>query len=628
MTTTLKRLFLLAAAFYLILAPVTYHPDTKLNLAYPTFGGGVWNIYGYLETHKLDVPPLHYPPFHYLLLKLELPLTQLIGGKGFSEWLLVDSTQAVSSPNIFQYNLASKFPLLVLTLLSGWLIYLLVFRESDHEQGALLAAAVWLFNPITLYSVVAMGQNDVVAIFIFLLGLWFYPKRPLVAFLLFGLSGSVKSYPLIWAGIMAMLYPSKSFIKKLFLGGFSVLIYIATLVPFMSSLYFREQVLNSGLVTRFFISSIDLGFGNAVLIVPVLITVILITALLMESGYSLFKASVFILAANFVTLGFSHFNPQWVLWLMPFWAMAIPFIEGDQVGRMTNRMLRFLTIVSFLLVVLLFQDRFLTWGIFSPLNPNLLNLPTIREFLALRFVNVTLYDNVAHSIFAGIGLSLVLFLPKILSLKRDIPLSLPQKIMKFLSKRESLLYKVGGAVVIPLALFAVLFIGGRSLPVVAMSETAVPDKIRFLSVKEIGSVSQPLVIANNFLYRVEVLLKNPNLASHDEFRLEVKDEKGRSLASQTVSGYNVGDPSYFRIDFSPVPDSADKTYFISIENVKVVDGKLAMGFNQEAQKQLIVREYAKQKAGISITSSLTELKRVVLTQPVVIALPIFSLLLL
>lgn len=127
----------------------------------------MWDIYSYIDSHNLDIPDFHYPPAHFWWLKLHYPISKIIAGNGFEHWLAMDSVQANFDSNSFRYNLAVKFPLLVLGLLSGYIIFLIVKRWSDSEIKGKYAALFWYFNPITLYSLVMMGQNDIVAIFLF-----------------------------------------------------------------------------------------------------------------------------------------------------------------------------------------------------------------------------------------------------------------------------------------------------------------------------------------------------------------------------------------------------------------------------------------------------------------------------
>ena len=189
-----------------MIAPFTYHPDTKLVLYYPTLNNEkVWDVYTYLNENKDDASKFHYPPMHYWVLKAELPLVKLVGGNKIVDWIRTGGNIAFRDDQIYLYNLATKFPLILLVLLSGFIIFKTLIKNGYEQKIAKTAAFIWFFNPITLYSAIIMGQNDILAIFPFLLGLYFYYDLPILAFILFGAGGSIKNYPLIWAIILALV---------------------------------------------------------------------------------------------------------------------------------------------------------------------------------------------------------------------------------------------------------------------------------------------------------------------------------------------------------------------------------------------------------------------------------------
>ncbi|MDD4938275.1 MAG: glycosyltransferase 87 family protein, partial [Candidatus Shapirobacteria bacterium] len=259
----MKKILLLAMVFWGLLAPLTYHPDTKLTLRYSALENGkVWDIYSYLATHKLDIPDFHYPPAHYWWLKIHYPISKFIGGSGFDQWLASGSAQAAFNMEVMRYNLAAKFPLLLLGLISGWLIFKIVKRETKDLNKAELAALFWYFNPITLYSLVVMGQNDIVAIFLFLLGIWWIDRWWLMV-LFWGLAAGVKNYPLIWA-IMFLVVQEKKIFKLILKIGSVFLVYLVIMLPWLSKDYFIQAVLNSGLSQRMFIANIPIGFGKEI----------------------------------------------------------------------------------------------------------------------------------------------------------------------------------------------------------------------------------------------------------------------------------------------------------------------------------------------------------------------------
>jgi len=395
----MKKIMLLASILYFTIAPLTYHPDTKLTLYYPTLGNEkVWNIYKYLHENKDDAPPFHYPPMHFWVLKVELPIVKLIGGKGIVEWTRIGGSRAYLSEKMYLYNLATKLPILILVLLSGWLINKIVIRDGFPKRVANRACAIWLFNPITIYSAVVMGQNDMLAIFPFLLGLYWYYSRPYLAFMLFGLGGSIKSYPLIWAIILGLIYPTRVFWKKIVLTIIPLFVYFLTMVPFLKYDYFIKDVVFSGLSIRIFEGVWDIGFGDKLLLVPMLLMLLLLVSIKKRMSKSFWQIATVLMTANLLILGFTHFHPQWFIWIAPFMSMVMA------VGRRKDWWWFAFILISLLGVILMFNDKFLYWGLVAPLKPDLINLPLVSELLARRGVEVGLINNLCHSAIAGVAL--------------------------------------------------------------------------------------------------------------------------------------------------------------------------------------------------------------------------------
>jgi len=65
-----------------------------------------------------------------------------------------------------------------------------------------------------------------------------------------------------------------------------------------------------------------------------------------------------------------------------------------------------LLFLGWLGTVLLFDDKFLSWGILSPIDPGILFLPTLSELLH-RFFEPLLVQSIFHTIMLASGVYLV-----------------------------------------------------------------------------------------------------------------------------------------------------------------------------------------------------------------------------
>ncbi len=605
----MKKILLLSAFAYLLLAPFTYHPDTKLTLSYPSLNKQVRDVY----RPQSNFPPFHYPPLHFLVLKTEFILTKLVTSQKYVNWLITDNTEAVKHSQIYRFNLISKSPLLILVLISGYLIFRIVKKESKDEKRAKIAALIWLFNPITLYSAVMMGQNDIVVIAAFLLGLLFYQSKPKLAFLIFGLAGSIKTYPLIWAVLAAFSYPKSTLAKKIKLAIIPIVVYLVTLLPFISQKYFRQNMLFSGLANRMFIANFNLGFQKAVLINPLLLTILLfLTFHLKNKQKNLFRL---LFSANLIILGFSHFHPQWFLWLMPFWAIIFSLELGEKQKTAKNLLMFSLIFLSFAGITMLFNDKFLQWGIVSPLNPNILNLPLIKNYLDRAGIDTILINNLLHSILAGLAIYSIIDLlkknddksPKL----KKIRIKLPR-----LPKKKRLI----GVLLTPTVILT-MFFAANLIPTIQKSESVLNPKILYLPLEELKEKSYRLQIEKDHLYRLEILLKNPNLISKDQFTIKILKEGGELIIQRTISAYNIGDPGYFRIDIPITASSKKQNLLLTVNDLKINDGKLKMAqMPQNNTNMLVIDQYFKPPFSLShsITQTYSRFQEMVKNQPEVL----------
>lgn len=556
----MKKIILLASIVYFLLAPISFHPDTKLTLRYPALENSmVWDIYSYLDSHKLDIPDFHYPPAHFWWLKLHYPISKIIAGKDFEHWLAMDSVQANFDSNSFRYNLAVKFPLLVLGLLSGYIIFLIVKRWSDSEIKGKYAALFWYFNPITLYSLVMMGQNDIVAIFLFLLGVLFFDKS-LISIFLWGIAAGVKNYPLIWA-IVFLLACEKNIIQliKKIVG--VVAVYLLILLPWIGKTYFTEAVLNSGLSQRMFIANLPIGFDKFILIVPTLIFLVALKFFVnKDEKKNIAYGAMAVFQSSFIILGFSHFNPQWMLWTVPFIA-----IWGALLGvRKFDLLLWLLIFISWLAMTLGFNDRFLTWGILAPLNPNLINYPSLVELLKNRGIEFSQFLNYFQSILAGLSL-FYLF-----SKFKNGFIKLPNiKISRYI-------------ILVPWILFIFTLIVVPLAKVDKRSESG-PEK-REIYLSELSKKVYKYKAENNLKY-FEISLDNPNLNSEDRGKLLVSDNRGNYFEKE-ISGFNAEANSWLRVDV-PKSMSNSQDFNLELSDLVVKDGFLKIKLDDQDRWKIV-----------------------------------------
>lgn len=552
----MKKLILFAIFIYFIIGTLTYHSDNKLVLTWASLNHGtVWNIWN-VDTQELaGIDQFNYPPLHFYLDKLQYFISYPVGGEGYYDWFSNNLDRETVFENLTRYSFAVKFPLMIFAFGSAYLIYLIAKLNKFDETKSLMTAGIWLFNPVTLYSVPIMGQNDVMAIFAFLFGWYLLQKRKLLfSTTLFGLSASIKMFPIIWVPFL-LLYEKKISIKKrigVLFGSFFV--YFLTLLPFLSNSNFKNAVLNTG-IDRFFIARLDLGYSDYVLIVPILL-MILFTGILIKvkknNDNILLKQSSALLLFNMIFLFFNHFHPQWFLWLVPFWGFW--FLQQNK-----NRLLILLTtigvILSWILVILLFKDSALTFGILTPLNGNLSILPPLREILLAKNISVELFNNYGHTFLAGIALIFMIFWfnndEKVVEFKLQI----------FKTKLRLNKLVVYISVLLTSLLFVFLTIFFAQIIPAPLSDST-PKIIEYPYLVE--PIQKEFTASYDRLNRIDIIFSDDELKNLEDYTIRIKNQDEELIFNQTFNGLNVGYRTTNRFTFPAQPNSKDKTYLVEL----------------------------------------------------------------
>ncbi|KKQ50945.1 MAG: hypothetical protein US72_C0026G0005 [Microgenomates group bacterium GW2011_GWC1_38_12] len=319
----------------------------------------------------------------------------MIAGSGFVDWLGMGN-DAVGVTHIFQYLFVLKLPVIIAHFITAFVM----MKFIDGEKKQKIALSLWFFNPISLYTVGFMGQIDSFAVLLTVLALLLAKKKSIYATVLLGLGAAFKTYPLLVLPFLA-IYSGKTWSKKLlsFALGFGT--YLLFILPFITTPAFYSSTFVSGLSQRLFELKLYLGFGENILIVPALLIILFLFAV-SKRIENINQLSNFFLAVFFVTVTSVHFHPQWALWFLPF--LIISFIYNAKDSSVWIALT--LLFLGWLGNILLFDDKFLSWGILSPIDPGILFLPTLSELLH-RFFDPLLLQSIFHTIMLASGVYLV-----------------------------------------------------------------------------------------------------------------------------------------------------------------------------------------------------------------------------
>jgi len=277
-----------------------------------------------------------------------------------------------------------KLPYLALDILIAYLL-LNYFQDKKKGQKAFI---FWLFNPITIFIIYAFGNVDIFPVVLTLVSLSLIKKEKMkLAALILGLAAGFKLYPLLFAPFLAL--SGKTTKERIILGSIPFLVFFGISLPFLSTAFFQSTLI-SGLTTRMFYPSFEIGFGESIIAGLTAITALFFYAALIDKKR--FFLNYWIVLFMLI-LSFSHFHIQWLLWVAPF--LVILAVKKPKL----NLTILALAVSAFI-IPFLYEDRFMSMGLFRIYSLYFDLLPA--PFLVLRKVfDPYSMQSIFHSLFAG-----------------------------------------------------------------------------------------------------------------------------------------------------------------------------------------------------------------------------------
>ncbi len=347
--------FLFSLVVRLILALVTYHHDLNVLVfaAKIIVVEGHWlNFYTYSVQYLNGVPTLfphnmvlNYQPLAYLIPSLiYLPFSLIL--KQSVDQVINDSW---NHGDIYLPLLIYKLPL----ILADILIFFLIPKMFKTRRNQKIAQLLWALNPIAIYVSSMIAQVDIIiALFIVLSLISYKNKKYNQTSFFLALAALVKpSTILIIPFLLYFIFLRTKKLTSTFSAGMIfVLTYLGVISPYLGSVVYRHYALFADQLTKSTIAGISIVSGHDI---PWFFITYTITAMLMIQR--LLKPLPAFAAALLASLAFTHFHPQWLLWLTPFF---IFFCVTRQ-----QFLLYWLTLLAWIFIVLSF-DSSLHLGLF------------------------------------------------------------------------------------------------------------------------------------------------------------------------------------------------------------------------------------------------------------------------
>lgn len=392
----LLKVFLLAILLRVVIMPFYFHPDIKTtNFKVSHLQSGVIDIYNYLDKNINNFTikeNLNYFPLTYFFLGGYQMAVSFLLGSDFSSWLSDASAEAPERIGTFRYLFILKFPYLILDLIIPFI--LIRFLNSDNQKKK--AFILWLFNPLSICLIYLYSNIDIIPVALSLIGLLFFQQQKnILSGVFLGLAVGFKQYPILFLPFMMLFI--KNFRKLLILTCTILAVAMIFVIPFWSKAFLNSALL-SNLTTRLVFPGIGIGFGEALMIGVIALSVLFFTSFF-QSNQKANDLWYYLIALLLLTFSTIHFHIQWLLWLMPF--LILLSITHANLSK-------FVWIWAYLafLIPLFYDDKSMTVSLLSPISLiyNLLPTPfTVIE----RFYDPFLVQGLLHSIIFGLSLVLV-----------------------------------------------------------------------------------------------------------------------------------------------------------------------------------------------------------------------------
>ena len=304
-----------------------------------------------------------------------------------------DMTHFLAYPHLARALFLMKLPYLVADLCAGYVMTKLVVPRWRRR-----ILALWLLNPIVIFVSAVFGRHDSISVAIVMLSTLFALQgRRYLGVLLLGLGSAARFFPAFLAPFYAFAFRRTRRELYLLLGGligFWLVIEVTMIAATGNSPTFA-------LINRYphieylFGMSVDVGGGDSLFIFPFAYAMLFLWFVQYADG----RAGAYIPVASAVMLvlfGFTYFNPQYAIWLVPFLILSI-----YQDGRLI-----FTHAVQIVLLGLLALQwgAPLTWALFQPLIGEHANtLPGPMNVVGA-FIPADIYLGVVRTLFTAVSL--------------------------------------------------------------------------------------------------------------------------------------------------------------------------------------------------------------------------------
>ena len=238
--------------------------------------------------------------------------------------------------NSFVNNMWYKLLPVIIYFVTAHLIYKIGKEMGFGEKKSLLCKFAFLVFPMGVFSQFIFSQYDIFTVFFMVLGLYLFLRGRMWQFALaFGVAATFKYQAVLYFAALLLLKEKK--IRNLIRYAVIMVIPLAVeILPNWSSPAFQRCVFGFGALESVQ-KSFTLGFFSGINLMAAVAAFVLVWAYQkkVEEEETLASWAVFFcVAVSFALFGFSSWNPQWVLLMVPFLVLNIFMNENGNLMLM------------------------------------------------------------------------------------------------------------------------------------------------------------------------------------------------------------------------------------------------------------------------------------------------------
>jgi hypothetical protein len=308
----------LASCYVLFQQTDLFHTSST---SYGYLNGHITDFYDY--NNKLVSGWEYYLPLIYILFAIwNIPL-KLFG-------LMHDV--AASGITLSIPELAwSKLLIVIFYFATAYVIFLIAKSISGQSQKAKYVAVIFATSPIAIFGSFIMGEYDIISVFFSMLGFYFYIRRDYLKFsLCFSLAISFKMFPLV-IFIPLLLLVEKRLLHMLKYGLVALAATLLQIALYYNNSAFRSSFLTVASGRLSFLEDFHLSEVNRSPYLIIILTIICIYAYVKEADLDSeqYKTAINLSLLSYAVLFATVFwHPQWLLMIVPFFALSYLYIKG------------------------------------------------------------------------------------------------------------------------------------------------------------------------------------------------------------------------------------------------------------------------------------------------------------